>query len=484
MTNIKFSQYSKETTWRNLQQASLATLKPFQLQLMDSEQPLYCEEFVRVLPGKRLVAFGHWAGKEVVAKLFFAPRQATRHIARDVQGINGLKTAGVLTPTIYFQGVSQDKHIQVLLFERIKGLGLDDIWRLKQDVEEVLPLMHAVTLELATQHVLGILQHDLHFKNFLIKGKNIYTLDGGEVEISHTPLDKKESLNNLGLFCAQLGVEAKGLMQILFQTYAKSRGWLIKKQDIDDLKSAMLKHSKKRWKNFRKKIMRTCSAFVRVNRSTGITLYDRSYESVDLLNCLKNPDTVFSATDTVMLKEGRSATVAKIYLKGKPYVMKRYNIKNATHGLRRSLRATRAAMGWQLGQHLILMGVATAKPIAFIEKRFLGLRARSYLLMEYIEGENAGEFFAHDDENALPMAKKIVTLFENLAQLNLTHGDLKKTNILMRDHTPVFIDLDGMKEHRTKLGFKRAFQQEMKRFMLNWRNQPKTYKLFEELLNQ
>jgi hypothetical protein len=42
------------------------------------------------------------------------------------------------------------------------------------------------------------------------------------------------------------------------------------------------------------------------------------------------------------------------------------------------------------------------------------------------------------------------------------------------------IDLDGMREHRTFLGFRLAFHKEIKRFMKNWRERPTIYALFEQ----
>jgi serine/threonine-protein kinase RIO1 len=73
-------------------------------------------------------------------------------------------------------------------------------------------------------------------------------------------------------------------------------------------------------------------------------------------------------------------------------------------------------------------------------------------------------------------------VLENLAVLKITHGDLKMTNILIANQQPVLIDLDGMCEHQTFSGFKRVFNQEIKRFMENWRHLPAVQRLFEELM--
>jgi tRNA A-37 threonylcarbamoyl transferase component Bud32 len=479
--------FIREIAWANLKSANKATLDSFQVVLKDHLDILYCQEIIRIIPGKRIVAAGLWGNKEVVAKLFFESRNATRHAQRDAQGIKALLAAGVLTPLLHFQGKAADRRIHVLIFEKISGVSLDRIWQQTQDQPEIIPLMQAVTLELATQHVLGVLQHDLHFKNFIVRDKKIYTIDGGDVEIFDAPLSKKDSLENLALFFSQLGVGKDKLQQTLFQIYAKARGWLIKKADLIWLETALNRWTSKRVEQYNKKIMRSCTAFACEETSRQLTIYDRDVESAEFLTCLKNLDLMIASPAATLLKSGRSATVVKVSIDNRPYIIKRYNIKHMGHWLRRCLRPSRAVKSWRLGLRLSLLGIATAKPIAFVEHRFLGLRGKSYLIMEYVEGEHAGEYFAasvRDTEMGSTTANKIVALLENLAKLHLTHGDLKMTNILFEKQSPILIDLDGMKEHQTLLLFKHFFHKEVKRFMRNWRDRPTIYALFEQPIRE
>jgi tRNA A-37 threonylcarbamoyl transferase component Bud32 len=474
---------TQEITWNNLKRTKRPITAPFHLVLSSCKEVLYCNKIVRILPGKRLVAFGIWENKPVVAKLFYEPRQAARHAKRERDGIEALMVAGVLTPALYYEGKSKDQRIHALIFEKIDGDNLDLLWQKKQSLEEIAPLMHLVTVELATLHVLGVLQHDLHFKNFIIKGQKIYTIDGGDIELFNTPITKKASLESLALFFSQLGVGTEKLQESLLQVYAKSRGWIVKKYDLAQLKLFLQKCTSKRLQQYSKKIMRTCTSFVRQDSITGLTIYDREYKSEEFLVALKNLDVLIASPAATLLKSGRTATVAKINIDGQPLIVKRFNIKGMMHWLRRSLRETRAQKSWRLGQRLRLMGIATVKPVALVEKRFLGFRGKSYLIMEYINGEHSGEYFSgtvRDTEAAATTANKIILLFENLAKLRITHGDLKMTNILFENDTPVLIDLDGMCEHNMVLGFKHTFHKEIKRFMQNWRDRPTIYTLFEQ----
>lgn len=476
-------------TWKVLCRADRTIKVPFHLGLNESEEGLVCAEVVRIIPGKRLVAFAIWGGQEVAVKLFYEKGKSKRDCQRDVFGSETLMQANVPTPKLLFKGTAdKKKHIQVLIYQKItQAKSIEILWLEKQNPEELLPLLHAATIEIATQHVLGILQIDLHFKNFLVTEKAIYTLDGGKISKFDHPLDKKISMEYLSLFLVQLGVGVSQLQKKLFDIYTQSRGWLLKPADIEYFERMMLKNNRQRLQRYGKKVFRTCSAFKKLKKFNKSVVYDRSYESPEFFNFLNNPEHFFQRPSTTYLKKGNSSTVAKIKIDDHVWVVKRYNIKNILHWLRRCLRATRAAKSWRLSQQLYSSGVPTAKPIAFIENRFLGLRGQSYFLMEYIEGENIGEYFStynQEDAKYTKMAENVLALFNSLAELQITHGDLKMTNILVENERPLLIDLDAMQEHHLPMGLPNARKSELKRFMHNWVDHPQIHDLFVSLLHK
>jgi len=478
----------RSITWDELKQADRNLSVPFQLILTGNDEPVICEEIVRILPGKRLVAFGFWGKKVVVVKLFFERGSAKRHLKREVEGVETLLASAIPTPKLLWQGASQKNKIQVLLFERISEAdNLDTIWQDKKSPDEAIHLMQAIIIELATQHVMGVVQNDLHLKNFLVTEKHIYTLDGGSITNVEGILSKEESLDHLALFFAQLGVGTEELQEALFQTYIKSRSWIIKPADIEFLRKATRKWIEKRWNRYEKKLQRNSTTFARKKTLKTLTMYDRDYQSAELFHLLQDPEAIFQDKNTQLLKAGRTSTVAKISIDQRDYVIKRYNVKNAWHWLRRCLRPSRAATSWVLSQRLRLFAVPTPKPVAFIEKRFLNLRGTSYFIMEYTDGPHVGEYFANyrgENQQLVDVAKNIIRLFVNLAKLRLTHGDLKMTNILIEDNRPMIIDLDGMVEHRTQLGLRMAFKKEMRRFMKNWDNLPSVKEMFLGLIKK
>lgn len=469
--------------FKELRELTLGCSAPFQLNLDNSKHPLICENILRILPKKRLVVCGTWNNQSIVAKIFF--EKAKTHILKETKGVRALIESGIDTPKILFSGSSFKNNIQILIFERIfQADDFQNSWETKsKDLPEI---MDRLTTELATQHVLGILQHDLHFKNFLINENKIFTIDAADIEKRLIPIGKKESLINLALFFSQLGAGSEKLQQQLFAIYAKARGWLIKQSDVLFLEQTVKKWNRTRWKDYNKKIKRTCSAFIRHETFAKTFMVERDYYSVNFKEFLKDPEKYFNDPNVKILKAGNSSTVIEIKVDDRLLVIKRYNIKSFMHGLRRWLRQTRAERSWQFAHLLRLFSIPTAKPVAYIENHYFGWNTKSYFIMEKIPGDHAGVFFEDYNEQAssyFEMAEKIILLFENLKSIGVTHGDLKMTNILIHNNMPWLIDLDGMRKHVTHKSLKHTFNSEMARFIRNWENSFKLKQLFLGLLS-
>ncbi len=464
-----------ELIWRDLHAADFNFNSAFKLQLLDKKF-IFAEKILRIIPGKRLVISGIWQDKPVVAKLFFDTHRAKQHWQKEITGAKKLHENNIPTPQLLHEVMSVDRRAYVLIFEHIaESEDLASIWKNRPTIAAVLPILQQAITELATQHVLGIMQHDLHLKNFLLADNKIYTLDGAQIEVTAPLLSRTLSMENLALFFAQLGTGVAALQKELFLFYAKLRGWRLKTEDFYELFYLIQKRNDKRWRQFSKKIFRNCTDFCRLKFSAFDVMYDRQYTSETLLNFLREPDAIFNHPQTKILKAGRSATVAKIQIDQHVFVVKRYNLKNIWHRLRRALRNTRAHNAWQAAHKLCLFGIATAKPVAFIENNYLGFKGTSYYVTEYIAGPHAGEYFQKyqvDENQSKRMVRQIALLLKNIAQLEMTHGDLKITNILINNNDqPVLIDLDGTVEHLSLSGLRNTLQHEIKRFLKNFDQQ-------------
>jgi serine/threonine protein kinase len=74
-----------------------------------------------------------------------------------------------------------------------------------------------------------------------------------------------------------------------------------------------------------------------------------------------------------------------------------------------------------------------------------------------MEGTNLYNFLRNE---SIPEEKRSITsqqlkeLLNKLAEHNITHGDLKHSNILITKNGPVLTDLDSMRTHRFSWMFK------------------------------
>lgn len=448
---------------------------PFILELEQGE--FIGEQVVRLIPGRRMVVFGTWRGMPVVAKLFYDKRHALRHYAADLTGVKSMMGYKIPSPTLRYEGKSADQRSCVLIFERLSSAAnLEELWMTRESDESVIPVLHALMVELATQHVLGVRQRDMHLGNFLLSGKAIITLDGAQIEIQKTMLERQESIENIALLLSQLGAGVETLQHSLFLHYAKARGWLLKSADMTAVLLQIKKNDNERWQRFSKKIFRHSTEFTPVRRFGSRGMVRREMAGAEMKGFLQHPDNVFANAKAVVLKNGRSSTVIRVTLDGRDLVIKRYNMKNIWHRLRRLFRVTRAEHSWRLAQKLQLFNVKTPIPVAYLESNVAGMRGKSYYVSEYVAGENIKDYltpYEKEPYRAANVIQRVCKLIATLARLEMTHGDLKATNIIVDDNDqPYLIDLDGALEHYSLSGLRKASRVEIQRFMRNFEELP------------
>lgn len=478
MENDYIATTNNETSLKTLLAADFTFNKPFNL-LLTNNEVFAAQSILRIMPRKRIVAYGHWHGQEVVAKIFFESQAE-----KELKGIAILQKNQIPTPAILYQGKINNAYI--ILFAYLENSqSLQDWWLANKDDANHTILFNCM-VELATHHVLGVIQRDLHLKNFLIRDNHIFMIDGADVTQEKPLLSRKTSINNVALFLSQLGVGYESLQEKLFKHYAKSRGWLLKDEDVKFLFAQIKRWNAIRWEKYRKKIFRSSSHFATFNQNGFQGIFRREYTNKDFLEILKNPDLAFKDPRAQLLKDGRSATVIKFKLGDKTFIIKRHNMKHWLHRLRRYLRTTRALKVWRVTNKLDLFTVPVAKPIAFLEKRSLGLHTNSYYFSEALDGISLGEYvqqYRHNEERIADAARRVINLMKNITKLKIAHGDLKETNVLLTQAgKPILIDYDTAYEHSSLTRLKQAWQRDVRRLLRNFKNEPVVTKKIKEAL--
>lgn len=462
---------------------------PVNIQKSVATLPLIVKQVIRTIPNRRYVCSGVFDHQAVYAKIFTG-KSATAYALRDKAGAELLMQAGILTPQLLLAQALEDG-AYVLIYAAIENAqNAEEVWR-SSDADQRFLLMQQLLQTVAQHHQAGLLQTDLHLKNFLVQKQAgqadmVYTLDGDGIRRLSPWLRQRQQLRNLATLFSKMDVLDDGWIAELYARYcaqlglasspeAEAKVWYLTQKIRDQVATGYAD----------KKVFRNCTD-VKVTQSFRQFLAIAADFNVDK-QALASLDQ-FLADAQRNIKNGNTCTIAKAFFATQPLVIKRYNIKSFWHGLNRALRASRAAKSWANAHRLIIANIATAKPLALLEERLGCLRRRAYYLSAYVEAPDVQQFFASgiaaaDKEIA---ARNVAALFYKLYLLRYTHGDCKANNIKIVNLAPVLIDLDAMLTHFGGMFstwyFEKKHIKDLQRFMKNWENDIATTALLKRAL--
>ncbi|MFM9382652.1 lipopolysaccharide kinase InaA family protein [Pseudomonas sp. UV AK001] len=471
----------------DLKNAGRTPSLPLTVSLADAAGPadLQLLSLLRVLPGQRYVGAGVWRGRPVLAKLLVGSK-AARHFQRELEGVKLLAAQGMTTPLLLADGL-KDGEGGWLLFEFLEGAeSLGDAWNKVESLPVLADEQSAVLAEalgaIAQLHGKGLWQEDLHLDNLLRHGGQLYLIDGAGIcaENAGQPLSRQKVLENLGVFFAQLPKSLEPFTEELLVYYLLSNSEHA--LPLEALQKQIDKVRAWRLKDFLIKVGRECTLFSVRRGAFGLRSIRREEEPA-MLPVLEQADALLDRGH--LYKTGGAASVGKVEVAGRPLVIKRYNIKNFAHWLKRFWRPSRAWHSWREGNRLAFLGIATPKPLAVLETRFFWLRSKAYLITEYLAGPDIIERFApYVESGEAPEAElqALDQLFARLIAERISHGDFKGHNLFWHEDRWALIDLDSMCQHSSAGSFAPAYARDRARFMRNWPESSALYQVIDQRL--
>ena len=443
---------------------------------------------LRNLPGKRQVYRAQWGSQPVVAKVFSPPLKALKYWRREKRGIVILLQKGILTPEILHSGPLADGTGLVIILPFITGAQTAlEKWQLAASDREKGELVSLLAETLALHHQAGLVQRDIHLGNFLVRDKQVFTLDGSDVVMPRHGVSLSQSLDNLGFLFAQFFPEYDRFADAGLQLYCRSRNLTYDNNLLRNLQTRIKVQRRKRRRRQLRKIFRECSAVVRRQTDSRTILCGRNYFSESMAAFLADPDRCLEGEKVELLKDGNSSTVARLEVGGLDLVVKRYNIKNVYHGLKRAVSRTRASKSWENAHLLRFYGIETAPPVAMVESHRGTAPRISYFITEYVEGVPCVDFLRDDRfsrEKKEQVAEQVAALLARLHGLQISHGDLKASNIIIAARGPVLVDLDAMQKYAAAGSFHRAGARDVRRFLQNWEDDRELSRFFQQRLEQ
>ncbi|GMU45560.1 MAG: hypothetical protein AMXMBFR26_03420 [Porticoccaceae bacterium] len=423
---------------------------PFTLALQGRE-PLVAEQVYRHLPGRRLVFRARADGQALLVKLFLRRRDYRRECA----GLDLLHGRGVPSPEVRWR--HQESRAWVLATEFLAdAYGLAnrlDAAEAEVDVGAVLALFGAL-------HRAGLVQRDAHLDNFLIRNGVAHAIDGAGIRRAR---GARASRANLALLLAQFPPAWDARLHGLLGHYG----------GLDDDAALLRDWSRARWRrlrDYRRKCVRSCTEFVVERSWRSFVARRRDRDDTGFLHLLADPARAVAAAPR--LKDGNTATVVRVSGAARDLVVKRYNVKDWRHGLRRALRRSRAWTSWQSANLLHHVGVPTPRAVGLREGRWGPFRLVTYLITEASAGVPLQDWVEARGAGELPewLDRALLETLVALAAAGLSHGDLKASNFLVEEANQrlLLIDLDAMRLHRCERSAQRALARDRERFLANW----------------
>lgn len=439
---------------------------------------------LRVLPGQRYVGVAQWQGRQVLAKLLCGGK-AERHFNRESKGVHLLADQGLLTPALLTEGFTAGEGGWLLFDYLDHAQSLGDAWRAVEGEAPASDAQQQVLAQalgaIAHLHSKGLWQADLHLDNLLQQDGALYLIDGGGVQaqVPGQPLGRDEVLRNLGVFFAQLPASLEPFLEELLIHYLLANGEHA--LPLEKLLSEIANVRRWRVRDYLKKAARECSLFSARVGAFGLRVVRREAEP-RLQTLLAEPDAAIEAGH--LYKTGGAATVARVELNGEPLVVKRYNVKNFAHWLKRFWRPSRAWHSWREGHRLQVLGIATPQPLAVMERRWCWLRGRAYLVTAYCGNEDLIARFSPYLNSTPPDSELLALdqLFAALIRERISHGDFKGHNLFWHQNQWTLIDLDAMQQHGSQSSFAKAYARDRARFLRNWPTDSALYMLLDQRL--
>jgi tRNA A-37 threonylcarbamoyl transferase component Bud32 len=125
---------------------------------------------------------------------------------------------------------------------------------------------------------------------------------------------------------------------------------------------------------------------------------------------------------------------------------------NAAKMIKYIFKPSRGERGWDASVFLADAGLLVPEPVAYVEKRKLGIFRRSFFFMEYVaNARSLRDVLSGEGDKGALMAEAGTTI-KRLHDLGCTHGDLKATNFLVREDEDgqrrlYLIDLEDVRMH-------------------------------------
>ncbi|MCK5665125.1 MAG: hypothetical protein KAI17_16660, partial [Thiotrichaceae bacterium] len=328
---------------------------------------------------------------------------------------------------------------------------------------------------------------DFQFSHFLLQDEQIIIIDCGAIialEISSNAVNNEirfaQIHQNMADIFSQLPISYDQYIDDFLKSY--QLGVLLsKKLSTLIICQAMKQCRLSRLEKYPDKLSIDNNEFFYEQNKHQTLLCEKQYCSEKWLSFYQQLNELVESTPR--LEESQTATMVLAQCDDKKVVIKRYNT-----GLKNRQLSTKGWNSWQKAHQLAVLGIKAPRPIAIIEQNIGWLQNQVFYLSEYDASEDALSYYSQRSEISEIHLEDFKQLFRAMIDSQVSHGDLKASNILLTQDGLSLSDLDSIQFHSPSVAkaksFKNFFAKDLQNFMNNWPLNSTMYQQFQQLLKE
>ncbi len=191
-----------------------------------------------------------------------------------------------------------------------------------------------------------------------------------------------------------------------------------------------------------RRALRSGRAFARLRSPWGDGLRLRELAEHDVRAAFAAHDEAMARGDARVLKRDPRSRISRVEAGGREWLVKEVLPRSLLRALADALRGSAARRAWRAGHGLLARRIGAATPLAFAERRRLGIPRAARVAFAWIEAPDATSEAVRAPGATLDA---LTRLLEQLHRARVDHGDLKANNVLMTAAGPLLVDLDRVR---------------------------------------
>jgi tRNA A-37 threonylcarbamoyl transferase component Bud32 len=400
-----------------------------------------CSEIFEVYHRKRITFMGVSDSGNVVVKLFFSKRGACRHWKRSDRGSREFLKRGIPAPGILFSGYLPAYGFYAIVLEYLEGgTGLDRVMEGMSDPEKRRACLEALLSAVAAQHSRGIVQKDIHMGNFVMRGGEVFSLDGDLVRGMPGPLDRGQSLMHVAWLFANHFDAFGPDVQRWWEAYCRNRGWVISENDAGILSEEILRIRRRNFSKTMGKVFRTWGPYLARKGKGFLSVYDNHTAIVAYETLLK-----LSQDKSHRGRGGHGRVFREVHADGVHLLM--YSSQGYGPGAARGFWP--ACRIWKYACMLRWLGIRTPVPVALICRKTGVLRHECTVFFHMEKGDGLRGFFrsgeiSREDKGAV--AARFAGACATMKTFGLFFDRLVPDEVVVSGGDVVFCGLDALGE--------------------------------------